>query len=162
MDAIEENKLIEELGSLEKDEEVGDSKELTSDELEERSIKLSDCLDESFSYLSGPILNKVRVSGVTRSIITRADGPGAARQSTDARNNKPLGSRANERLGQIQMSKRLGDQLFSIVGQFKTSRSAVRTKNAVHFFNRRFVCLQPFGVRLNHDHHASQVRWQMA
>lgn len=72
---IDENKLIEELGGLEKpraNEAAGEHK-LTPDELKAREIEPNEMLDERYSYFSGPLLSRVRVSGVTRSAITRSD-----------------------------------------------------------------------------------------
>ena len=80
LNAIEENELMEELSklNLEKAGEEGNklNRSLSAEELEKRHITVhakDDELVDRYGYFEGPILDKVRVSGVTRTLLTRSD-----------------------------------------------------------------------------------------
>ena len=76
--AIEEEELFEDLGGAndrnEGNGDLGESRELTADELAQRGISLDlqgENSTENYGHFDSPLLDKVRVSGVTRSVVTR-------------------------------------------------------------------------------------------
>lgn len=73
--SMSEHDLIEKYAGLETpvDEQAEGQHELTVQELNARHIQLQEPLDERFHYYAGSLLNRVLVSGVTRTVITRSD-----------------------------------------------------------------------------------------
>lgn len=72
---IEEKQFMQALGGLDsaKGPDNAVEQQLTIEDLKSRGITPNQMFDERFTYTSGPLLNRVRIGGVTRFAITRSD-----------------------------------------------------------------------------------------
>lgn len=76
--SVRDGDLLKELGLLEKGSgaDTEKNRDLTAEELAEREIALAEQtpeVEEGYGYFDGPLLNKVRVSGVVHTMLTQSE-----------------------------------------------------------------------------------------